>query len=202
MFVIKNAFALLMGFGATLSLAMSGSALAIPTATATLSSFIQNGTINNNVASGANITQIVYSLGTPADNLATWDTSTGGGVASNFLSNPQYFQTLTWGGLSIAPGSSFSFSGLDIDLIVTLSPLNVTGSILGGAETLRNASLSIFWSDRSSGSSALVQQAWSSTQNLTINGRGGNGVVPEPASLALLGIGLAGLGAMRRRKTT
>lgn len=44
------------------------------------------------------------------------------------------------------------------------------------------------------------QGFWPAIDNLRINEASANNV-PEPASLALLGIGLAGLGAMRRRKT-
>jgi hypothetical protein len=112
--------------------------------------FIQSGHVTNNYSS--NLIEFVYSLGTPEDNLATWDSVTAGGTASDFLSNPQFFQTVTFSGLNVAPAASFNFGSLDIDLIVTLVPLNVTGTILGGPTTLRNAFVQATFADGTVGS--------------------------------------------------
>lgn len=180
---------------------LSSTAMASPSATAVLTGFLQNGTISNDIGSGASITSITYSLGTPGDGIATWDTSgggTAGGVASGFLSDANYYQTVTWGGLNIAAGSSFNFFGLDIDLIQTLSPLSVTGSTLDfEGSSLINATLAISWSDGSVGSSNLIQQDWESAQTLQI---GSASDVPEPQALLLVGVALAGLALSRRKQ--
>jgi len=139
------------------------------TASAVLSSFIQTGTITNTSGAGVNMTEVYYTLGPAGDNVATWDGGTGGGTAEDQLSNPNFFQTVRWTGLNVAPGEAFNFSGLDIDLIVTLDPLNVTGSTLDTTgDSLRGGYVRVEFSDGSSACAPLVQQAWATQQNLTL----------------------------------
>lgn len=189
----KNMTMLLLG---ALALGLSTASSAASQATATLSNFIQSGTITNNAASTANLTGVIYSLGTAGDGIATWDTA-GSGTASDFLSNNNWFQTVSWTGLNIGAGSSFNFSGLDIDLITTLSPLSVTGTVLDNSgSSLVNATLSLLWSDGSTGVANLAQQAWSTTQNLTISSVS---AVPVPAALFMFAPALLGFIGLRRK---
>lgn len=170
-------------------------------ASVTLSGFIQNGSVANNAASTANITSVVYGLGPPGDGIATWDGSSGtdGGVASNFLSNPNWFQTITWSGLSIAPGAAFNFGGLDIDLILTLNPLDVTGGILDNTgASLVGAFMTVTWSDGSFGTQPLAQTPWDVNQSFRIVSNGA--AVPEPGVLGLLALGALVLGVAARRR--
>lgn len=186
---------------AALALLASNAALAAGTASIHLngSDFIQSGTVTNTSAAGINITKIVYDLGAQAAGIAVWELFNSTGTHSNFLggSSLTHYSTETFAGLSTAAGSSFSFSGLDIDLIVTVIPPVADSGTLGLPSSLANASMTVFFSDGSSGSASLVKQLWQVDQDLRIGA-----AVPEPGTYALMGMGLGIVGWLARRRKT
>lgn len=182
-------------FGAALSVAQ-----AAPIASVALSgsSFLQAGSVTNSQGEGHSIVRITYTLGTPEVGVATWETE-GSGTASDFLSDPNWFQTVTWSGLNIADGDSFNFGGLDIELIASLAPLVIDqGTIDNVGTSLRNASVTVEWSNGAVGSEALNLTGW--TVNNSFRVVAGDANVPEPASLLLVGLGLLGAAVRARRK--
>ena len=120
---------------AALALLASNAAFAVGTATVHLDggSFIQSGSVTNTSAAGINITKVVYDLGAQAAGIAIWEIFNSTGTHSNFLggSSPTHYSTETFAGLSTAAGSTFSFSGLDIDLIVSVIPPVADSGTLG-----------------------------------------------------------------------
>ncbi len=186
---------------AALALLASNAAFAVGTATVHLDggSFIQSGSVTNTSAAGINITKVVYDLGAQAAGIAIWEIFNSTGTHSNFLggSSLTHYSTETFAGLSTAAGSTFSFSGLDIDLIVSVIPPVADSGTLGAPSSLARASVTVFFSDGSSGSAALAQQTWDKDQNLRIGA-----AVPEPGTYALMGMGLGIVGWLARRRKT
>jgi hypothetical protein len=173
------------------------------TAQADLTDFLQDIKLTNDAGSTSNIVGFVYSLGAPGDGIATWQSSSGtaGGIASNFLSDGDRFQTVTFTGLSIAPGANATFGSLDIDLITTLVPLVIDEGTVTLGSSLAHAFVQVLWQDGSSGQTSLLQQAWTIDQSLII-GESAVAATPLPGALPLFAAGLGTLGLLgwRRKK--
>ena len=157
--------------------------------------FLQSGEVTN--STDIALVSIAYSLGAAAPGIATWEPfmESPAGTRADQLTDGHYYQTFVWSGLNVAPGATFSFDGLDIDYIVSVSPLDVNHLSLDvTGDSLRHASLTAWLADGTRLSAPLTRSGWMGDQRLSLVAS--PSPVPEPSTLMLFAGG--GLAAARR----